>query len=182
MATLAERLQQWLAGLNAFQQSQAELMTEIKQQFDTVVAKVHQGVGIAGIDDRIDAQLNREVGPWVTNVESGLAGFTAKTREELTSVVTKVQQESQAIKEWDKATGADLGTWAGSVKSEINELNQRTQGGIAGLDNRLADVEAWRTGLGGTGGGGEGPGRSSEGNGYGRQWKFGRWKGRRTLA
>ena len=133
MATMAERLHQGLVGLNAFQQAQAELMAEIKQQFDNVAAKVHQGVDIAGIDDRIDAQLNREVGPWVTKVESGLVGFTAKTREEMTSVVTKVQQESQAIKEWgkgDRCRFRNVG-WIGEVGDQrIKSKNTRRDPGI----------------------------------------------------
>ena len=105
MANLAERLQQGMAGLAAFQQAQVELMTEIKQEYERVAAKVQQGVDNAGLDDRIDAKLNNEVGPWVTKVENGLASFTTKTREELTNVVAKVQQESQrqmgAIQDWE---------------------------------------------------------------------------------
>ena len=75
MATLAERLQKGALGLQAFQEAQGELMTTIKQEYDRVAAKVQEGVDIAGIDGRIEAKLNSDVGPWAEKVQKGASGI-----------------------------------------------------------------------------------------------------------
>ena len=85
MSTLSERLQQGVAGLQAFQNAQVELLTEIKQEYEKVAGQVQVGVDTAGLDGRIDANLNREVGPWATKVQEGLNEFTGEIRGDRSS-------------------------------------------------------------------------------------------------
>ena len=127
MANATEKVNQGLAGMQAFVEMQTVILGEMRNESGRIAKQLQEGIDWATLNGKIDEKMQGNMGPWRANVENDLNQFA-------TGIKTDLAQVKGGIENLANTAKAEVDQLKGNLAGELEQGKKDMQAEIQKVD------------------------------------------------